>query len=100
MTKPTFSDVCDALECPHCGNSNLHQTDIRVWDREEDAKDCLYVAVVNKQAWIVPVSANIGNPSPRRQGMSVKFDCEHCSNMPVLNIYQHKGFTYIEWEMK
>ena len=38
------------------------------------------------------------NPSARRYGLRIFFWCEHCCAVPVLNIYQHKGNTFLRWE--
>lgn len=53
-------------------------------------------------------SADTCNPSSRRQGLSIEFECEMChgdmddgkkNTLPPfqLAILQHKGNTYIEW---
>lgn len=95
------------LFCPHCGSENLHQEKIEIFNRDEDEKTGLHLRVVGKTA---VVDQNMGNnPSPRRQGMTLSFYCEECSDnydddgkrnnitLYTLAIYQHKGVTMMEW---
>ena len=37
-----------------------------------------------------------GNPSGRRQGVTIRFWCEGCAQRSVLTIAQHKGATLLE----
>lgn len=98
------------LQCPVCEDGNLHQRTVEVYQRwKEDAE--------HGGAWghisagldvIMPMEKN---PSPRRDGVRIRFMCEHCSLAaagptsvdfaevgPVMTIIQHKGETIMEWE--
>lgn len=94
------------LLCPNCGEINLHQGQVEIWDRIEDDTKGLHV--VAAQMEIQEDDDMAGNPSPRRSGLSIEFACEHCSydektssldgKVFTLNIIQHKGSTYLEWK--
>jgi transcription elongation factor Elf1 len=91
-----------AINCPHCGEMNLHQIKTEVFDRDtEDAPIGRHV-FLDKRIHIDQNMAN--NPSGRRDGLRIYFFCEHCSEGDfeqvacVLNIYQHKGSTFMEWD--
>ena len=82
------------LMCPVCGGNNLHQESTEIFERSEDAETGLHVRATRDD---VAVSTDIsGNPSLRRQGMSIGFACEGGCSL-ILNIYQHKGCTYVSW---
>ena len=38
------------------------------------------------------------NPSCEREGLRIGFYCETGCIVPDLVVYQHKGWTYIEWD--
>ena len=86
------------LVCPFCGYVNLHQRIVEVFDRKEDREEGLHVKTDGQK---VSVDRSlVGNPSSRRQGLTIAFECEHCRHddkHPTLTIVQHKGTTYIEW---
>ena len=94
------------LACPLCKNTNLHQHKIEVFDREEDEEKGFHVTIGNKA---VGLDENLkDNPSYRRQGLIIYFQCEHCDGLPEelkeveyssrLVIYQHKGSTFMHME--
>jgi hypothetical protein len=98
----------DSLDCPGCGESQLHHYHVSVHDRVEDAAVCKSVIVSTPgdhpdHEWLNPFSCivhetnNYQNPSKRRHGMAISFWCEHCDKHPVLMIGQHKGLTYMRW---
>lgn len=80
------------LTCPNCKNNNLHQERIEVFDREEDADTGIHTTV--DKGKVLVDNDLTGNPSRRRQGLSIFFRCEHCDAMPKLSVYQHKGCTF------
>jgi hypothetical protein len=99
-----------SLQCPSCGDPTLHHDAVNVYFRQEDADEGIAVAVdggaigsmvkVDAAAGQVPVAVSTsqaGNPSPRRDGVAIRFWCESCAATPVLNIIQHKGDTIVEW---
>ena len=91
-----FSD--DALVCPNCSEDYLHHHSITIYDRTEDA-DLTTVTTVNDGLLSSRLMASgiIGNPSPRRHGAVITFDCEICDKISELAIAQHKGRTLIKW---
>jgi rubredoxin len=102
---PIFGDYGNSLQCPSCGNGMLHHREVLINDRFEDSK-------TGKSIWVGGISdwcngtfqfkyceeSNMSlNPSPRRGGILIQFDCECCLAEPQLGIFQHKGWTCIEW---
>ena len=101
MTAPLLpGDMPDCAACPHCGSSYLHHGTVRVFDRSED-QETVYRTTVSG----LPVSVMIeavpnrgsGNPSNRRDGITIEFDCEECGKVSLLGIAQIKGLTKIAW---
>jgi hypothetical protein len=91
--KPTVWD--DALVCPSCGEENLHHEKIEVFERVEDAAEGCHVVVEGRTLHSDPDIT--GNPSRRRNGLKIRFWCEHCPATPTLELLQHKGSTYMWW---
>lgn len=92
------------LHCPRCGSNYLHQADTIIYERGEDATQTVKITVSNSitKTEIVQ-SAGSGNPSRRRHGMAILFNCENCNsfdNPPELEltISQHKGSTLLAWQ--
>ena len=96
------------LHCPECDSIYLHQRTIGIYNCDEDASTGVHLDVQSKS---FTMDTNLtGNPSPRRQGLSISFYCENCDDINpsngidhpghILNIFQHKGETYIGWEGK
>jgi hypothetical protein len=87
------------LLCPYCGPSNgeyLHQIGYTIYERPS-GEDGLTIAidVADVDSIIHYVSGY--NPSSRRQGLAILFDCENCRGFFELTISQHKGNTHTEW---
>ena len=76
----------------------MHHSVVDVFERGEDEPEHTKVHVDGNNV-IISRGKN-GNPSIRRDGLSIFFWCETCENHPKLNIYQHKGSTYIQWGNK
>lgn len=87
------------LHCPNCKNSYLHQGDVEVFNGEEKGSS---VFVSRKGCSTHSFGENEigGNPSFERNGLLMRFRCEHCNEPLVLSIYQHEGQTFIEWQGK
>jgi len=88
----------DVLCCGSCGEPwGLHQGDIAIYLRNEDQKEGLCVTT---KGFSVKIDRTLsqGNPSSRRQGLVIQFECELCSGDTSLLISQHKGRTFIEWK--
>jgi hypothetical protein len=89
----------NSLTCPGCEEINLHQEScITFWREKEDSIECNTTLTKHKLTenkdmyW-----ASRNNPSERRDGLLIQFNCEHCDCDPVLGIWQHKGTTFIAW---
>ena len=97
----------EALACPLCENTYLHQGPVEIYERGEDAEVvCQYKIDRGRGYGVYHLpSKESNNPSSRRQGLRLYFMCELCSQNPEkeydipLVIYQHKGKTYVEWEV-
>lgn len=88
------------LACPACGDGNLHQTNTTIFERSEDEAITTVIAQDGDKALVSKFpSHDTCNPSPRRHGMLIEFDCEQCGSEYThrLAIFQHKGHTYLEW---
>jgi len=99
------------LKCPCCGSEYLHQSTVFVYNRSEDAP-MTHVTEVKQEGrgegfkgvtHKIEPSLHSGNPSGRRQGLTILFECESCHAEDggklrfALDVYQHKGMTYLEW---
>jgi len=131
----TFHAEAPGLCCPVCnagqnmpsiGMGNLHQCDVHIFSRHEDATQGTVVHV-NHEKVATETSGDVStnNPSARRSGMLVAFHCESChgednpsvlasemrseddlkgfdsdvrqGSYHYLSIFQHKGTTYLSW---
>lgn len=93
--KQASIDPSGVLSCPNCASSNLHQTSSSVFFRDnEDAVTGKFFRIDKSK---VEKTFGDKNPSLRRDGLLIEFECEQCDADPILAIYQHKGFTFIEW---
>lgn len=84
-----------AILCPICSYDYTHQQAVEVFERPEDAKSGTHVKILDDD---IQIDRNLtGNPSPRRQGVTLDMICESKHSFK-LHIYQHKGQTFIETE--
>jgi hypothetical protein len=93
---PTLVDDV-TLQCPLCECDCLHHGRVEVFARQRENAPSRSVSVENGE--IAPDTIG-SNPSSRRDGILIYFDCEHCDLKELgvaLTIRQHKGHTYIEW---
>ena len=95
------------LNCPDCGNANLHQSIVTILNRDgEDANTGLKLEVRRTAMRVNNELEFLG----RRNAITIAFWCEHCGpgagpgpggeNIKQLVIQQHKGTTYIGWEAR
>lgn len=105
MSQSPFVCICPEGEllCPCCGENYLHQSTVEVYSRDtEDAPSRATIVVMEAGDPFcepkVPTRTR-GNPSSRRQGLRIGFWCETCDKQPSLTIAQHKGVTYVAWEV-
>ena len=119
--------VCNARqEIPSTGMGNLHQCDVHIFSRHEDATQGTVVHVNHEKVTTeTSGDASTNNPSARRSGMLVAFHCESChgeddpsvlafemrsenerdgsdsgvrqEEYHYLSMFQHKGSTYLSW---
>ena len=91
------------LLCPRCGADNLHHLGVTVFDRAEDAASVVRSHVSGSKVAVEIVGSIVAeNPSRRRDGLAIQFQCEQCGgdepdNLIELTIAQHKGSTEIGW---
>jgi hypothetical protein len=103
-------DAADLL-CPRCGADDLHHVGAIFYERGEDGADVLQLTQTLRRygedratgmvTEIVP-SDRARNPSSRRSGMAILFECEQCgggtdADRIELTIAQHKGSTEVGW---
>jgi len=87
------------LACPHCGEAFLHQYKTEIFDRDEDDIEGLHV-ITDREKGIIIKKDLEGNPSKRRDGLRIHFFCEICQASCALEIYQHKGQTFVNFKSK
>jgi len=84
------------LACPLCGGGHTHQGAMEIFDRtKEDSEDGLHLLIKHGKHTVD--RSMVGNPSGRRQGMTIEFECEICSKKFAVIIAQHKGETLVFW---
>lgn len=92
-----FADT-NVLGCPHCGSGNLHQVEVGIVARTEDADGALIrVDQLSGATTREEIKANDRRLSGRRQELVVVFACEYCDLRPTLHMHQHKGETIVHW---
>lgn len=84
------------LNCPRCGDDAdyLHHGNPLVYERPHDFHG---PSVCRSVTGEVAIAAE-GNPSGRRGGIRIPFECEACGEGLSLCLAQHKGQTFIWWE--
>lgn len=91
----------DLLVCPRCGFDHMHHQEVERWDRSEDARIETHILAGYGHAQVQVEEESGRNPSSRRSGLIIRFECEGCGGGPddriELSIAQHKGQTEIEW---
>ena len=85
------------LFCPQCGGSWLHHVQVDVFSREEDQPS--QKITIDQAGNMSTIRNSIENPSLRRDGLRITFDCEMCDIDLALTIVQHKGQTFLNWEL-
>jgi hypothetical protein len=105
-----YGPTSQSLACPNCAQGYLHHGTVRVFDRERE-DSAVIVMTVESQEWQdrradpnarsnPPAPLDCGNPSARRNGIAIAFECEHCDARLELTIAQHKGATLVEWRYR
>lgn len=84
------------LLCPWCGGSGMHHISVDVVNRKQE--DAVFGLKVHVEEMSFAAKDSLdGNPSPRRNGMTIQFNCELCGENSVLSLYQHKGETFLRF---
>jgi hypothetical protein len=88
------------LTCPHCRGNNLYHGSVTVFSREREdgpvtARTVTDHGVYRSEGWAV----DDANPSSRRGGCTIAFECEACNVTSELTIAQHKGVTILKWRV-
>lgn len=79
---------------PCCEYDYSHQGRVDVFVRGEDEQKGNHVSIIGD---LVNIDRSMeGNPSGRRQGVSISVECEGCGQEHLLCVYQHKGQTIVE----
>ena len=84
----------DSLKCFHCGFEYTHVCGIAWYRRGEDEDQCSTVIAGFENCEVVKTD-NSNNPSGRRDGLRIIYNCENCGDFSSLSIAQHKGNTFI-----
>jgi hypothetical protein len=90
------------LACPCCDSLNLHQRSYEVFTGGEDSAYSGLAIAIGPPDLAVSIASEkktkLKNPSARRDGIRIWFDCEGCDYHSALAIVQHKGDTYLFWD--
>lgn len=84
----------DLLQCYHCKGEFTHVRGF-LWFRRDEDCDHSKTIFADKSSVSELKTSNALNPSARRDGIRVIYDCENCRKFSSLNIWQHKGLTYL-----
>jgi RNase P subunit RPR2 len=87
------------LCCEHCGFNYTHLFKTEIFSRSEDAEmgdHMIFKGFAEIESELHFDHSLSGNPSSRRSGVSLFFNCENCDYITRLNISQHKGVTIID----
>lgn len=84
------------LACPFCGSGYLHQGIVDAFYRPEDSETGIHCTVYHDRVQVD--TSQLGNPSGRRDGIRIEFECEECGRSSEMHIIQHKGNTFIGFQ--
>jgi len=98
LSAPVAISEQSGLRCPHCGFDHLHQVSVTCFERREDAPTVRRTRISGTALAQEDVpQEGSGNPSRRRHGVVIAFECEGCRQTTELSFAQHKGQTLVEW---
>ena len=94
-----FNAVTQVLKCPRCGGENLHQGTVVVYSKTDgDYGTCTIIADGLPSAY--RLTGRVPNdPSPYRDALTIEFTCEYGDHKSILQIWQHKGNTFVAWKV-
>jgi hypothetical protein len=87
----------ETLRCPRCNGEYLHHYEVASYFRKAEDSGTMVVTKAGAGGTHVGNGGSMGNPSARRDGVVIHFDCETCNASMYLEIAQHKGQTLINW---
>ena len=97
-----MKDLCEldygVFNCPNCKDQWIHHIAVYVFTRDNEDGDVERQLIQTET--FMPHAAMPEppeNPSPRRGGVIIRFECETCRAISDLAIIQHKGQTYDAW---
>lgn len=93
----TDNDAEITVECPTCNNEAMHQGNVEVYHRYDDAWDADGTHAVIDAYGVVHVDRNMRGCNSRRDEVRITITCERCSRPAVMQIVQDKGYTRIRW---
>ena len=90
-------DNMNAIVCSHCGSEFLHHYEVEVYNRTtEDSEEGTYISVKGAKTTVKSNSYEMmENPSRRRDGVAITFECENCRELTEVVLIQHKGQSFI-----
>jgi hypothetical protein len=94
---PGYRDGANALTCPRCRYPYLHHGRVVIYDRGQDDEQVTKTTVNGSVAVKRVRARGSGNPSSRRHGLAIRFQCEGCDETSELTVEQHKGMTFFAW---
>lgn len=89
-----------SITCAKCGSVCSHFERVDVHNRDkEDSPAGLHVQIglSRTESGVVLDRRMDGNPSDRRDGISIMFSCENCPAINLLEFMQHKGETIMRY---
>ena len=99
-----------SLCCPQCRGDRLHHGRVTVFHRIEDDEMITQTIVTGPTATLEAVpNSRTTNPSSRRDGIEIEFQCELChrekksdlaNQRMFLRIARHQGKTLLEWRFE
>lgn len=85
------------LRCPKCSGEFLHHGTVDVGPRPREDEPAPRMIVRSDGSYFTVVRSNYYRG--RRDEVVIDFTCEDCEQVGRLAIIQHKGSTYINWEL-
>jgi hypothetical protein len=85
------------LQCPACGEANLHHHEVIVCNRSREDGPGVRVTVSDQEVTKADGAADGRAFAGRRNDVRIRFTCEHCPKVSWLYLVQHKGDTYLKW---
>ena len=83
------------LLCPKCNGNYLHHHRVEIFEREEDQDHGIHLTV--QDGSVSTDTSMTNNPSSRRHGLAIHFECEMCGTQSIFSIAQHKGNTHVRF---